>query len=319
MSRLLPVRASATRRGRVWLLACFALSGCGESRSTSVDGSTSDASIVGGGDAATRDAFVPDDPPPEGRVFDHRHAVSPAAIPDACIDHLRSGAFVFHYGHRSHGSQITVGAELLEDLDDRYAFDGEYCEAPNATGVFPMWDGMTPATGATVVADQYWSDTGGVDELRAILGENPSIRYTSWAWSYDLIDQTSQSIQLYLDTMSALELEFPNVTFVYMTGPADAGYDDATHRMRAGFNDTIRAFCTTHGKTLFDFEDLDAWSDGVRSSRVIDGVDVPTRHADYAYGDEAGYQGTHTTVASCLNKARAFWWMMATLEGCVSP
>ncbi|RMH44669.1 MAG: hypothetical protein D6689_01890 [Deltaproteobacteria bacterium] len=236
-----------------------------------------------------------------------------SAIPAACLAHLTSGEFVFHYAHRSHGSQIIVGAESIEQAAPQYAFAASYTSIPSEEGVFKMWDGMRD--GNLVTPEQYWASDAGLAEVRAILSANPSIRYSMWAWSFEISEQSEADVQRYLDAIDALEAEFPNVTFIYMTGPAQGEYMAVNRFQR---NEQIRAFAADRGKVLYDFGDLDAWSGGDRHTIDVGGTEVPIEHPDWSI-DTPGhseYEYTHTTRASCENKARAFWVMMAVLEGC---
>ncbi|WP_437645311.1 hypothetical protein [Sorangium sp. So ce362] len=275
-------------------------------------GSGGGASTASGGGASTASGGDPDPDPADARTFDHRHATLDG-IPASCIDALKSADFVFHYAHRSHGYQIIVGAESLEANSPAYGFETEYCGVPAETGVFRMWDGMIDNN--LVVGDQYWGSDAGVDELRTILSEHPEIRYTMWAWSSEISEQTEEDVQRYLDVLDALGQEFPEVTFIYMTGPGDEEYNGVN---RAKRNQQIRDFSREHGKILYDFEDLDVHWNGERHTAEVEGVEIPMQHPrfDVETSGNAEYEHTHTTQGSCESKAMAFWRMMAELEGC---
>ena len=116
--------------------------------------------------------------------------------------------------------------------------------------------------------------------------------------------------------MTALEAANPDVTFVYMTGNAQASGGDGYNRWVN--NEMIRDYCTENDKILFDFADLDAWSDGVQNTyeHTVDDTtyNVPIEHEDFN-GDEAA----HTTYTSCEQKGRAFWWLVASIAGWNAP
>jgi hypothetical protein len=290
----------------------LALAGCsGDDDASSGAGGSTGATGSGPSGGATTGGGTTD--PSEARFFDHRHTALDQ-IPASCIDQLKSADFVFHYAHRSHGAQIIVGADSLAAANPTYGFESEYCSVPSQTGVLRMWDGMTNDN--LVVADDYWATDAGLTELRTVLGANPSLRYSSWAWSFEISSHTEAQVQQYLDTLAALELEFPDVTFIYMTGTAQEEYNAAN---RVARNKQIRDFARAGGKALFDFEDLDVWYNGERHTEVIEGTEVTREHPQYRVADDNGYESTHTTQESCENKARAFWWMMARLEGCQLP
>ena len=51
--------------------------------------------------------------------------------------------------------------------------------------------------------------------------------------------------------------DYPNVKFLYMTGHLDGSGVDGNLYLR---NNQIRAWCAAHGKTLFDFADIESYS-----------------------------------------------------------
>src|SRR5262245_37404497 len=108
----------AMRNLRGWLsIMVLALAGCGGGGS---DGDGGPSSSDGSGQ---RDAPLgPDAGPRNARVFDHAYA-DLSAIPSSCIEGIKSSAQVFHYAHRSHGSQLIVGAESLESAMPTYGFN----------------------------------------------------------------------------------------------------------------------------------------------------------------------------------------------------
>ncbi|WP_437631665.1 hypothetical protein [Sorangium sp. So ce854] len=287
-------------------------SGAGPATGSGGGATTSTGPTSGsGGGATTGTGGDPDPDPANARTFDHRHAA--LDVPASCLDTLKSGAFVFHYAHRSHGSQIIVGAESIEANEPAYGFRAEYCDVPSETGVFPMWDGMTSSN--LVYGEHYWASQAGINDLRAILSAHPEIRYSMWSWSSEISEQTEQEVQRYLDTLDALGEEFPEVTFIYMTGPGDEEHN-AVNRVKR--NQQIRDFCRDHGKILYDFEDLDVHWNGERHTPVVAGVEIPMQHPHFDVDTPGNveYEHTHTTQDSCVVKARAFWRMMAELEGC---
>lgn len=293
---------------------------CGDDSSDKADasggsgGGTATTSSGGPGTSSSSGAG-PDGDPSDKRFFDHRHTALDQ-IPASCIDSLKSGSSIIHYAHRSHGSQIIVGAESIEASTPSYGFDAGYCSAPAQPGALRMWDGM--ASNNLVEADGYWGTDAGLAELRAILGAHPEIRYSMWAWSFEISEQTEPRVQQYLDTVAGLEREFPQVTFIYMTGPAQETYNGVNRTER---NEQIRSFARDHGKVLYDFEDLDSHWNGEAHTEVVESVTIPMEHPHFnleASGSPE-YEYTHTTQESCENKARAFWWMMAKLDGCDLP
>ncbi|MBU8870977.1 MAG: hypothetical protein KOO60_08975 [Gemmatimonadales bacterium] len=56
--------------------------------------------------------------------------------------------------------------------------------------------------------------------------------------------------------MNQLELDFPDMVFVYMTGHLDGtGTDGVLYRS----NNRIRNYCAANDKVLFDFADIESY------------------------------------------------------------
>ena len=294
---MLPMKATST------VLALSLLAACGG------DDDGSDVSHDADPDAPDADPNRPDSGPRSSQIFDHNH-INVEDIPDSCIETLTSGDVVFHYGHRSHGSQITVGASDLEEAMPELQLNDSYCSMPDGAGL-GMWDGMVEdGDCGHVEPEDYWASEDGVNEVRTLLEANPEIKYTMWAWSYEINEQTEGSIDEYLEIIEGLEDEFPNVRFIYMTGPATS--DEFMAAEIAARNAQIRDYAQANGKLLYDFEELDTYSDG--ENHDVGGI--PWEHPDFdleTKGNEE-YQFTHTTQASVEQKGRAFWGMMAALE-----
>jgi len=146
------------------------------------------------------------------------------------------------------------------------------------------------------------------------LNHNPSINVSMWTWCSELDTYSESQVQEYLDSISALEAEFPDVIFIYTTGNAEQDGSYGYNRFMR--NSQIRDFCTANNKVLFDFADLDSWwfnpdtQEWENTTFTYDSTVIPVEHPAFV-GNDCG----HTTAAGCLQKGRALWWMMARLAG----
>ncbi len=249
---------------------------------------------------------------PGGLVIDHT-CIDLATIPSEWIDAAQANVRI-HYAHTSHGGQVTTGLDRIESSDATYSQAQGYLELPTESGALGILDGNPPHD--YITPDLYWETTGGVDITQQTLDDNPTLTVSLWSWCTQVNYYDASQIQDYLDTMSALEVANPDITFVYMTGNAQAGGSDGYNRWTN--NEMIRDYCTTNNKVLFDFADLDAWSGGDQNTYeyTYDSTtyQVPIEHEDFN-GDEAA----HTTYSSCEQKGKAFWWLVASLAGWNAP
>ncbi|MBN1433370.1 hypothetical protein JW921_01330 [Candidatus Fermentibacterales bacterium] len=236
-------------------------------------------------------------------------------IPSEWISTVQD-SFPVHYAHTSHGSQLTVGLERIEDEDATYDVEIGYSYLPEAAGALCIFDGQEWET--YITPDLYWETAEGMDYTRDVLDSNPSIRVSMWCWCCQLDYYGEMEVLAYLDSMSQLESEYPDIEFVYMTGNAQATGIEGYQRYQR--NEQIRQYCEQNDKTLFDFADLDAWWYNPSTSSWehhwydYGGIQVPGEHPQF-HGDEAG----HTTYESCEQKARATWWLLARIAGWPGP
>jgi len=151
-----------------------------------------------------------------------------------------------------------------------------------------------------VTPDLYWEGAYGMNITRSVLNTF-DVDISLWMWCTQLDYYSRAEVRVYLDAMAQLESEYPNITFIYMTGNAQSEEQNRYDR-----NNQIRDYCRNNNKILFDFADLDSWYNGVQYTQG----GIPMEHPHYN-GDEAG----HTTYESCENKGRAFWWLLARIAG----
>lgn len=232
------------------------------------------------------------------------------------------------YGHTSHGSQLITGINLLMensggsssvgcnsyDYQGLYGYcdDHEYYRTGNnayeiPSGVLSVWDDIP--TGDLGNPDRIsWAE-----RTRTLLDDS---KYSDrnvviWSWCGQA-DTSEDNINTYLSLMNQLETDYPDVTFVYMTGHLNGGGDDnnLAHRNRQ-----IRDYCGANNKVLFDFADIEIYDpDGNYYPDESDACnwcyDWCSTHACPECSSCA-----HSHCFNCYLKGQAFWHLMARIAG----
>ena len=157
---------------------------------------------------------------------------------------------------------------------------------------------------------------------------NADVNVIIWSWCGQ-VDSKYASGTLssqYLEPMAQLELDYPHVTFVYMTGHVDH-WDDVNNKAA---NEMIREYCRTNGKVLFDFADIESYNpDGQFFEFPHDNCDyyeslTGPKLGNWALEWQASHvegvdwyscSSAHSQALNANQKAYAAWWLWARLGG----
>lgn len=237
-----------------------------------------------------------------------------------------------HYAHTSHGSQIVSGLGVLEGQHSQYSCavrtsGSEGLPPAENPPALRIYDGNPPET--YIEPDDYWDGAGALNRTRAVAASG-HYGFSMWSWCGQQSSNSAATTQRYLDALAQLEVEFPGMRFIYMTGHTDGSGETGTLHQR---NNQVRAFCRAQGKVLFDFADLESYDpDGnyVLNLGCNDNCDYWINGVQHNWASEwcAAHPGdelcascdcAHSQALNCNRKARAFWWMMARLAGWPGP
>ena len=255
-------------------------------------------------------------------IIDHT-CTDLSQVPDYWIDQANAQLKV-SYGHTSHGTQPISGMGVLEanTPSGLYDFNTNGAVTP---GVLSIADGV-PA-----------DDLGNPDRVtweartRTYLdGAGSDRNVVVWSWCGQVSGATSANIQTYLNLMNGLEQDYPNLTFVYMTGHLDGTGVEGNLNER---NEQIRQYCKANNKVLFDFADIESYDpDGAEflSKYAWDTCNYTCGSSTCNWADQwCAANGSdplcdscscaHSEALNCNLKARAFWWMMARIAGWPGP
>jgi hypothetical protein len=164
-----------------------------------------------------------------------------------------------------------------------------------------------------------------VNETREYL-DDPShadVNVIIWSWCGQASGRTEQEmIDTYLSPMSQLETDYPQVTFVYMTGHADGSGETGNLHLR---NQQIRNYCITNNKVLYDFYDIECYDpDGEYFGDKNVNDDCSYTGGNWAIEWQSSHiegvdwyncSAAHTQPLNANLKAYAAWWLWASLAG----
>ncbi len=272
----------------------------------------------------------------QGTIIDHT-CTDITQIPESAINQAKATLHIA-YGHTSHGSQLTTGMTGLVGFANNGGLGLDLAE-----DIFAWNNGGTG--GALDLHDYAMSGDCGyypqwVDNTRSYLGDPDPVtgRGTShsdvnviiWSWCGQVSSRTEQTmIDTYLDPMSELEEDYPNIQFVYMTGHADGTGETENLHLR---NQQIRNYCIDNDKILYDFYDIECYDpDGVYYGDKLVNDNCDYDSDDNGYRDRnwaTDWQGSHTENVDWYNcssahsqplnanrKAYGAWWLWAVLGG----
>jgi hypothetical protein len=168
------------------------------------------------------------------------------------------------------------------------------------------------------------------DRTREYLDDpaNSDVNVIIWSWCGQA-DTTEENINLYLSLMSQLEIDYPDVNFVYMTGHANGTGETGNLHLR---NQQIRNYCIANNKVLYDFYDIECYDpDGsyfgdklVNDNCDYDSDGNGSRDANWAIEWQNSHTegvdwydcaSAHSQPLNANRKAYAAWWMLARLAG----
>ena len=250
-------------------------------------------------------------------IADHTHT-DLSKVPEYWIEQAKA-QFRLSYGHTSHGSQIVTGMDVLmaDPLNGGlYDFNKNGAIVSDTLSL----DDRTPSGDLGHNGDTSWAD-----RTRTYLdgsGTGSTRNVVVWSWCGGVSDNSEAGINAYLDAMNQLEQDYPDITFVYMTGHLNGTGVEGNLNVR---NNQIRAYCIANNKVLFDFADIESYDpDG---NYFLDlGATDSCNYTGGNWADEwcAAHTGdplcascscAHSRALNCNLKARAFWWMLARLAG----
>ena len=132
---------------------------------------------------------------------------------------------------QSHGSRINSGIFKLEQLDPKYDVairSGGLVACPTGRARSASTTATTtPIATGTTLRLNYWADADGISHTQSV-ATTGWFNYSMWAWCGQQSDNSTATVQEYLDTLNTFESQYPAMRFILMTGHTDGSGSDGT-------------------------------------------------------------------------------------------
>ena len=239
-------------------------------------------------------------------IIDHR-TTDLNYVPTTYINKAKSDLRL-SYGHTSHGSQPVSGMSYLQSLNSLFNFN---TNGAIQVGVLSLKD-YTPS--GDLGNPDYWTWATKTRDYLNTPGNDRNVVVWSWCGQ---VDGSTEAIinDAYLEQMAALERDFHDVTFIYMTGHLEGTGVDGNLYQR---NNQIRDYVKMNGKVLFDFADIESYDpDGSYYPNANDSCPWCQSYCDANPGfcPDPVIDCAHSHSLNCMLKGQAFWWMLARIAG----
>ncbi len=230
-------------------------------------------------------------PPPtiipavEGRIADHTFVDAYGTIPTDVVAEVAN--LHIYYGHTSHGSQLVTGVSIMPAA---WHLDNLVETSPDLG--YDVWYPQT----------DDW------------LADHPETEVVIWSWCGQQSSNSVADVEEYLGEMAALEVKYPDVQFIYMTGHLRGAYDqylygDAENQVLQRNNQMVRDYAELHSKWLFDFADIESYLDGSEEQCVYHGMPNECVWPNDATGC------AHSRMGNCERKGEAWYTLLARMTG----
>lgn len=243
------------------------------------------------------------------------------SIPVAKINAAKEKLHIAYF-HSSHGSRVITGMEGLKNYkagdDTLYDFTTNGTPVAGKLDIYDEYEGGNDLSVKEVVEGNGYSQW--YNETVAFLAEagNSDINVLMWSWC----NPAGHNHQKYIDDMEKLITDYPDITFVFMTGHPNGDGESETANSAYQAHKLIRKHCEDNDRFLIDYWDIE--------THGMEGTYYPNANDNGVSGSTEFYKAWQTShpgeffenscahtdedqELTCNRKAYAAWWIWARI------
>lgn len=243
------------------------------------------------------------------------------SIPVAKINAAKEKLHIAYF-HSSHGSRVITGMQGLKNYKDGddtlYDFTTNGTPVAGKLDIYDEYEGGNDLSVKEVVEGNGYSQW--YNETVAFLAEagNSDINVLMWSWC----NPAGHNHQKYIDDMEKLITDYPDITFVFMTGHPNGDGESETENSAYQAHKLIRKHCEENNRFLIDYWDIE--------THGMEGTYYPNANDNGVSGSTEFYKAWQTSHTgeffenscahtdedqelTCNRKAYAAWWIWARI------
>ncbi|HQI04584.1 MAG TPA: hypothetical protein PL195_04925 [bacterium] len=243
------------------------------------------------------------------------------SIPVAKINAAKEKLHIAYF-HSSHGSRVITGMQGLKNYKDGddtlYDFTTNGTPVAGKLDIYDEYEGGNDLSVKEVVEGNGYSQW--YNETVAFLAEagNSDINVLMWSWC----NPDGHNHQKYIDDMEKLITDYPDITFVFMTGHPNGDGESETANSAYQAHMLIRKHCEENNRFLIDYWDIEThgmegtYYPNANDNGVSDSTEFykawQTSHPGEFFENSCAHTDEDQEL-TCNRKAYAAWWIWARI------
>jgi hypothetical protein len=241
------------------------------------------------------------DCPAEPVVIGYPDTLAVTGYSQSVMDQV--GQLKWFFSHASVGENIMAGIESLHASNPTfYLIDGSSASIPppETTGTGTIYDYNRGNPGWQAKVDLFANYVNnGWRSTKVDIALN-KFCYVDW----------DSDVNYYINSMATLETGNPSTWFIYATIPLTTGEDSSNYQINV-FNDTLRDWCRTNNRVLYDIADMEAHdTNGMVQTFTYNGRVCQKLFSGYTSPNDGGHL---TTIEAQQLAAKGLYALAAAL------